>query len=57
MVVAGGSLAAHEGVQMHGGMGMSDLFDIDFFMKRARSARSCSATPFHADQLARTKSY
>jgi len=25
-----------EGVQMHGGMGMTDQFDIGFFMKRAR---------------------
>ena len=28
--------AVQEGVQMHGGMGMTDQFDIGFFMKRAR---------------------
>ena len=30
------TLAVQEGVQMHGGMGMTDEFDIGFFMKRAR---------------------
>ena len=30
---------------MHGGMGMTDQFDIGFFMKRARAARNSSATP------------
>ena len=30
------TLAVQEGVQMHGGMGMTDQFDIGFFMKRAR---------------------
>src|SRR5438034_1154925 len=29
------TLAVQEGVQMHGGMGMTDQFDIGFFMKRA----------------------
>ena len=28
--------AVQEGVQMHGGMGMTDAFEIGFFMKRAR---------------------
>ena len=30
------TLAVQEAVQMHGGMGMTDEFDIGFFMKRAR---------------------
>lgn len=33
-----GDLATNEGVQMHGGMGMTDQFDIGLFMKRARPA-------------------
>ena len=31
-------LAVMEGVQMHGGVGMTDAFDIGFYMKRARVA-------------------
>jgi len=30
-------LAGQEGVQMHGGIGMTDEFDIGFFLKRARA--------------------
>ncbi|MCY1282231.1 Acyl-CoA dehydrogenase [compost metagenome] len=33
------TLAVQEGVQMHGGIGMTDEFDIGFFMKRARTAQ------------------
>jgi alkylation response protein AidB-like acyl-CoA dehydrogenase len=29
-------LAVREGVQMHGGIGMTDAFDMGFYMKRAR---------------------
>lgn len=32
-------LATNEGIQMHGGIGMTDEFDIGFFMKRARVAQ------------------
>ena len=31
-------LAGYEGVQMHGGIGMTDEHDIGFFLKRARAA-------------------
>ena len=31
-------LAANEGIQMHGGIGMTDEHDIGFFLKRARAA-------------------
>ncbi|MGH7787355.1 MAG: acyl-CoA dehydrogenase family protein, partial [Candidatus Binatia bacterium] len=31
-------LVAHEGVQMHGGIGMTDEHDIGFYLKRARTA-------------------
>jgi len=52
------TLAVQEGVQMHGGMGMTDQFDIGFFMKRARVCQELFGDAnFHADQLARAKSY
>jgi alkylation response protein AidB-like acyl-CoA dehydrogenase len=45
-------------VQMHGGMGMTDQFDIGFFMKRARVCQELFGdSNFHADQLARRKNY
>jgi alkylation response protein AidB-like acyl-CoA dehydrogenase len=52
------TLAVQEGVQMHGGMGMTDQFDIGFFMKRARVCQELFGDAnFHADALARMKSY
>jgi alkylation response protein AidB-like acyl-CoA dehydrogenase len=52
------TLAVQEAVQMHGGMGMTDQFDIGFFMKRARVCQELFGdSNFHADQLARIKSY
>src|SRR6478752_4373006 len=52
------ALAVQEGVQMHGGMGMTDQFDIGFFMKRARVCQELFGdSNYHADQLARMKSY
>jgi len=52
------TLAVQEGVQMHGGMGMTDQFDIGFFMKRARVCQELFGdSNFHADALARMKSY
>jgi len=50
--------AVQEGVQMHGGMGMTDQFDVGFFMKRARACEELFGDAnFHADQLARARSY
>src|ERR1044072_965621 len=50
--------AVQEGVQMHGAMGMPDQFDIGFFMKRARVCQELFGdSNYHADQLARMKSY
>jgi alkylation response protein AidB-like acyl-CoA dehydrogenase len=50
--------AVQEGVQMHGGMGMTDQFDIGFFMKRARVCEELFGdSNFHADRLARMKGY
>ena len=52
------TLAVQEAVQMHGGMGMTDQFDIGFFMKRARVCQEMFGdSNFHADQLARMKGY
>ena len=52
------TLAVQEGVQMHGGMGMTDQFDIGFFMKRARVCQELLGDAnYHADQMARAKSY
>ena len=55
---ASATLAVQEGVQMHGGIGMTDEFDIGLFMKRARVAQELFGdAAFHADQLARLKAY
>jgi alkylation response protein AidB-like acyl-CoA dehydrogenase len=51
-------IATNEAVQMHGGIGMTDEFDIGFFMKRARVCEELFGDAnFHADQLARSRSY
>ena len=51
-------LATNEAVQMHGGIGMTDEFDIGFFMKRARAAQETFGdTAFHGDRLARLLGY
>ncbi len=50
--------AVQEGVQMHGGMGMTDQFDIGFFMKRARVCEELFGDAnFHADRVARMRNY
>ncbi len=52
------ALAVQEGVQMHGGIGMTDEFDIGLFMKRARVGQELFGdTNFHADRLARMNRY
>jgi acyl-CoA dehydrogenase len=51
-------LATNEGVQMHGGIGMTDDFDIGFFMKRARAAQETFGDiAFQGDRLARLMGY
>jgi acyl-CoA dehydrogenase len=51
-------LATNEGVQMHGGIGMTDEFDIGFYMKRARAAQETFGdVSFHGDRLARLMGY
>jgi acyl-CoA dehydrogenase len=51
-------LATNEAVQMHGGIGMTDEYDIGFFMKRARAAETTFGDlSFHGDRLARLMGY
>lgn len=43
----------NEGLQMHGGMGMTDQFDVGLFMKRARvAAATLGDANFHRDRYA-----
>ena len=51
-------LSVQEGIQMHGGIGMTDEYDIGFFMKRQRVlAELFGDANFHADRLARAAGY
>jgi len=51
-------LAVNEAVQMHGGIGMTDEFDIGFFMKRAAAAcQEFGDYYYHADRFARLGGY
>ena len=52
------TLSVQEGVQMHGGIGMTDEYDIGFYMKRARVlAEMFGDANFHADRLASAAGY
>ena len=52
------TLAVQEGVQMHGGIGMTDEFDIGLYMKRDRVLNELFGDPaYHTDKLARMKGY
>ena len=52
------TLSVQEGVQMHGGIGMTDEYDIGFYMKRARVlAEMFGDANFHADRLARAAGF
>ena len=51
-------LAVNEAVQMHGGMGMTDEFDIGFFMKRAASLQQLYGDSYAMeDRFASLKDY
>ncbi|MBX3476977.1 MAG: acyl-CoA dehydrogenase family protein [Brevundimonas sp.] len=51
-------LAVQEGVQMHGGVGMTDEFDIGLFMKRVRVLNETLGDPaFHQEGLARAQRF
>lgn len=52
------TLAVQEGVQMHGGIGMTDEYDIGLYMKRDRVLNELFGDPnYHADKVARLKGY
>ncbi|RYD57785.1 MAG: acyl-CoA dehydrogenase [Sphingomonadales bacterium] len=52
------TLAVQEGIQMHGGIGMTDEYDIGFFMKRARVlSEMFGDANFHANALAEAAGY
>jgi alkylation response protein AidB-like acyl-CoA dehydrogenase len=52
------TLAVQEAVQMHGGIGMTDEFDVGLFMKRVRVGQELFGDAnFHADRLARLNRY
>jgi acyl-CoA dehydrogenase len=51
-------LATNEGVQMFGGVGMTDEYDIGFYMKRARAAElSFGDAAFHRARWATLSGY
>ena len=51
-------LIGNEGVQMHGGIGMTDEHDIGFFLKRARAAEiTFGDAAYHRDRFASLQGY
>ena len=51
-------LSVQEGVQMHGGIGMTDEYDIGLFMKRDRALEEFFGDArFHAERVARMSGY
>ncbi|MEL7187301.1 MAG: acyl-CoA dehydrogenase family protein [Pseudomonadota bacterium] len=51
-------LATNEGIQMHGGIGMTDEYDIGFFLKRARVVQMLYGDRrFHLDRCATLSGY
>lgn len=50
--------SVQEGVQMHGGIGMTDAFDMGFYMKRARvAAEWLGDYGYHAGQVAQLRGF
>jgi alkylation response protein AidB-like acyl-CoA dehydrogenase len=51
-------LVSNEAVQMHGGIGMTDEFDIGFYLKRARVAQQMLGDAgFHRDRYAKLRGF
>lgn len=51
-------LSGQEGIQMHGGIGVTDEFDIGFYLKRARvSELLLGDSAYHRDQFAQLRGY
>ncbi len=52
------NLAVREGVQMHGGIGMTDEYDIGFYMKRDRAlSEFMGDANYHANRVAELNGY
>ena len=52
------NLVSNEAVQMHGGVGVTDEFDIGFFLKRARVAEQIfGSSDYHLDRYAVLSEY
>ena len=50
--------ATNEGIQMHGGIGMTDEYDIGFFIKRARVAQHTFGDyNYHLDRFAQLSGF
>ncbi|NIB42343.1 acyl-CoA dehydrogenase [Pseudomaricurvus alkylphenolicus] len=48
----------NEAIQLHGGIGMTDEFDLGFYIKRARVAQqTCGDYNYHLDRFARLNGY
>jgi alkylation response protein AidB-like acyl-CoA dehydrogenase len=51
-------LSSQEGIQMHGGIGVTDEFDIGFYLKRARvSELLLGDSAYHRNQFAQMRGY
>lgn len=51
-------LSAREAIQMHGGIGMTDEYDIGFFIKRVRVAEALYGdSGYHTDKFARLRNF
>ncbi len=51
-------LSSQEGIQMHGGIGVTDEFDIGFYLKRARvSELLLGDSAYHRNQFAQLRGY
>jgi alkylation response protein AidB-like acyl-CoA dehydrogenase len=51
-------LATTEAIQMHGGIGMTDVFDIGFFLKRCQILKNLYGDNYyHLDRFARLRNY
>ncbi len=57
-VARAAGLAVREGVQMHGGIGMTDEYDIGFYMKRDRALQEFLGDQYyHANRVAELSGY
>lgn len=50
--------ATNEAIQLHGGIGMTDEYDLGFFIKRARAVQQCFGNyHYHIDRYARLSGF